>query len=699
MRNLVRILDGNVFVLSDDNGDIEATPTNPSGFFDFDTRFLSLWRLSLDGERLHALSIAERNYFTFRFFLVPGEPTHYVDAKASVIRERAIAGGAFEERLTVLNHDHEPVEFTVRLDAASDFSPLHSVEEEREPVGRIYRSVDERCLRFGYRREKFHRETVITSSEPAAIDEHGLTYTVRVLPKQGWTTTLRVQGLVLRPDGREARERLERRPRRTTEERQADLAAWLARAPQLSCDWETVTTTYRRSLVDLAGLRYFPLTLPDDAMPAAGLPWVATVTGRDSILASFQALPVAPDLALATLRMLGIDQGTVLDDFRDEEPGKILREFRYGELSAFEEMPESPYYGSADVTPLYVVLLDEYERWTGDGSVVREFEEEARAALRWIDEYGDILGNGYVWYQRRNDRTGLENQGWKDSPEAICYADGRLPGLPRATCELQGYAYDAKLRGARLARELWNDPAYAERLEREAAALKDRFNRDFWIADRGYYALALDADGRQVDALASNMGHLLWSGIVDESRAAEVAGHLLGPRLFSGWGVRTLAEGQARYNPLGYHLGAVWPFDNALIAWGLRRYGFAEEAGRIAEGMIDAADHFSGQLPEAIAGYAREVTRYPVRYPAANSPQALATCAPLLLLRALLGLEPAGDQLLMAPRVPARFGRVEFLDIPGRWGRRDVIGNARRDDRGGAVTSEPHRPRSGGPGG
>ena len=683
MKNLVRILDGNVFVLSDDNGDIEATTSNPSGFFDFDSRFLSLWRLSLDGERLHALSIAERNYFTLRFFLVPGEPTHYVDAKASVIRERAIAGGAFEERLTVLNHDREPVEFTVRMDAASDFSPLHSVEQgrerEREPVGRIYRSVEEGCLRLGYRREKFHRQTLITSSEPAAFDEHGLTYTVRVLPKQGWTTTLRVQGLVLRPDGREARERLERRPRRTTEERQADLAAWLARAPQLSCDWEAVTTTYRRSLVDLAGLRFFPLTLPDEAMPAAGLPWAATVTGRDSVLASFQALPVAPDLAVATLRMLGIDQGTVLDDFRDEEPGKILREFRYGELSAFEELPQSPYYGSADVTPLYVVLLDEYERWTGDGSMVREFEEEARAALRWIDEYGDILGNGYVWYHRRNERNGVENQGWKDSPEAICYADGRLPRLPRATCELQGYAYDAKLRGARLAREFWGDPAYAERLEREAAALKERFNRDFWIADRGYYALALDAEGRQVDALASNMGHLLWSGIVEESRAAEVAAHLLGPQLFSGWGVRTLAKREARYSPLGYHVGAVWPFDNALIAWGLRRYGFAEEAGRIAEAMMDAAHYFSGQLPEAIAGYARELTRYPVRYPVANSPQALATCAPFLLLRALLGLEPAGDQLLMAPRVPDRFGRVELLDIPGRWGRRDVIGNARRD--------------------
>ncbi|MFR9777161.1 glycogen debranching N-terminal domain-containing protein [Micromonospora sp. MS34] len=671
--SLARVLDGNIFVLSEDNGDIEATVANPCGFFDFDTRFLSRWRLSLNGERLNPLSIAERDHVTLRFFLVPGAPTHYVDAKSSVIRERAITAGAFEERLTVLNHDHQSVEFTVRLDVASDFAPILALSQERVPPGRFYRRVEDRALRLGYRRDRFRRETVVCSSEPAQVDEHGLTYTVRVAPKAAWTTIVRVQGLVLRPDGRDVREQLERRPRRDAADRRQDLATWLDHSPTLSCDWDVLTTTYRRSLVDLAALRYSPLTLPDQVMPAAGLPWSATITGRDSILTSFEALPFAPQLAAATLRMLGIDQGSVLDDFRDEEPGKILSEFRYSELIAFEERPESPYYGSADATPLYVILLDEYERWTGDADLVRELEDEARAALRWIDEYGDLLGDGYLRYRRRNERTGLQNQGWKDTPEAICYADGRLPAPPPATCELQGYAYDAKLRGARLAREFWGDPAYADRLEREAAALRERFDRDFWITDRGYYAIALDGDGRQVDGLASNIGHLLWSGILPEARAARVAQQLMTPRLFSGWGVRTFAEGQTRYNPLGYHLGAVWPFDNALIAWGLRRYGFVEEAGRIAEAIIDVAAYFEGRLPEAFAGYPRELTHYPVRYPTANSPQAMATGAPLLLLRAVLGLEPAGEHLLMTPRVPARFGRLELLDVPGRWGRIDVI--------------------------
>ncbi|MFI7283691.1 glycogen debranching N-terminal domain-containing protein [Micromonospora chersina] len=673
--DLVRVLDGNVFVLSEDNGDIEANVANPCGFFDFDTRFLSVWRLTLDGDRLHPLSMAERDHLHLRFFLVPGRPTHYVDAKSSVIRERTITGGVFEERLTVLNHDHLPVECTVRLDVESDFAPILGVTAERNPPGRFYQRFEECGLRLGYQRERFQRETLVTSNEPVRVDEQGLTWTVRLAPKGAWTTTLRVQSLVLGPDGVDVRDRLEGRPRAGADERQHDLASWLSRTPQLSCDWDALTDVYRRSLVDLAALRYSPLTLPDQVMPAAGLPWTATITGRDSILTSFMALPVASELASATVRMLGIDQGAVLDDFRDEEPGKILREFRYGEMVAFEERPESPYYGSADATPLYVILLDEYERWTGDVALVREFEDEARAALRWIDEYGDLLGDGYVRYLRRNERSGVANQGWKDSPEAICFADGRLPDPPLATCELQGYAYDAKMRGARMAREFWGDPAYADRLEREAAALRERFDRDFWIADRGYYALALDSDGRQVDALASNMGHLLWSGIVPGERAAQVAAHLVGPGLFSGWGIRSLATGQERYNPIGYHVGAVWPFDNALITWGLRRYGLVEEAGRVAEAIVDVSRYFHGRLPEAFAGYPRELTEYPVRFPTANSPQAMATAAPFLLLRALLGLEAVGEHLLMAPRVPARFGRVELLDVPGRWGRRDVIGS------------------------
>src|SRR5437870_3554494 len=263
------------------------------------------------------------------------------------------------------------------------------------------------------------------------------------------------------------------------------------------------------------------------ALPAAGLPWFMAVFGRDSLITSYQALPYTPELAETTLQVLAARQGSRVDDFRDEEPGKILHELRLGELTAFEERPHSPYYGTADATPLFLVLLDEVERWTGNVDLVRELEAEARAALAWIDDYGDRDGDGYVEYERRNTDTGLENQCWKDSWNSILFSDGTNSKLPRATCEIQGYVYDAKRRCARLARDIWNDRELADRLERDAVDLKTRFNRDFWMADRACFALALDGDKRQVDSRTSNIGHLLWSGIVDDDKADAVAGHLM----------------------------------------------------------------------------------------------------------------------------------------------------------------------------
>jgi glycogen debranching enzyme len=683
---IVKILDGNTFVVSDPRGDIEASLTDPTGLFSFDTRFLSTWVLTVNGQRLNALSVDDLQYFEARFFLVPGTGTVYVDAKLSVIRQRAVGDG-FHEELTILNHDEEPIELTVRIDADSDFADLFEVKDALKKKGTYSTRIDEDGLHLVYERETFVRMTTIAASAPAAIDEKGLTFVVTLEPHGSWSTDLDVV-TAAGAGGRLVRPKYRHGERRAQPNMGRSLESWLEEAPRLESDDDRLRATYRRSLVDLAALRFSPLIAGGRSLPAAGLPWFMTMFGRDSILTSLQSLPFTPELAATTLQALGDWQGSRVDDFRDEDPGRILHEMRYGEMTAFEERPHSPYYGCADATPLYVVLLDEYERWTGDRSLVRHREQEARAALAWIDDYADLLGDGYVWYRRRNEETGLENQCWKDSWDSISYRDGRLPGFPRATCELQGYAYDAKVRGARLARLVWNDTAYADRLEKEAADLKRRFNRDFWVAEEGYFALALDAEGHQVDALASNNGHLLWSGIVDKSKAKAVVASLLGPRLFSGWGVRTLAEGEDRYNPIGYHVGTVWPFDNSFIAWGLRRYGFKDEAAIIAEGILDAAGFFEGRLPEAFGGYERSLTKYPVQYPTACSPQAWSTGAPLLLLRTMLGLEPIGDHLVVDPALPTSIGRVELLDIPGRWGRMDAFGRGRVD-----VRSHPSRGR------
>jgi glycogen debranching enzyme len=663
---LVKILDGNTFVVSDERGDIEASLTDPTGLFSFDTRFLAKWVLTVNDQRLNALSVDDLQYFETRFFLVPGTGTVYIDAKLSVIRQRVVANG-FQEDLTILNHDEKPVDLKVRLEAGSDFADLFEVKDALQKQGSYSNRVQNGRLVLAYERDMFRRVTTISASTPAKIDKAGLTFRVRLEPHGIWSTQVSVAA---------------EQPAAVVRSRpnmQRDLDKWLDAAPRLECDRDQLKATYRRSLVDLAALRFSPPIAGGRSLPAAGLPWFMTMFGRDSIFTSLQALPFTPELAATTLRALGEWQGTTVDDFRDEDPGRILHEMRYGEMTAFEERPHSPYYGCADATPLFVVLLDEYERWTGDRKLVRDLEHEARAALNWIDEYADLEHDGYVWYKRRNEKTGLENQCWKDSWDSISYRDGRLPGFPRATAELQGYAYDSKMRGARLARLVWKDPALAEHLEKSAADLKRRFNRDFWIKDGGYFALALDTDGNQVDSLTSNNGHLLWSGIVDKSKAKAVAGHLMGPRLFSGWGVRTLAEGEGRYNPIGYHVGTVWPFDNSFIAWGLRRYGFKPEAAQVAAGILDAAEFFDGRLPEAFGGYERSVTKYPVQYPTACSPQAWSTGAPLLFLRTMLGLEPHGEHLVVDPALPMGIGHLELLDIPGRWGRIDAFGRGRVD--------------------
>jgi glycogen debranching enzyme len=652
---LVRILEGSTFLVSDNRGDVETTPVLPTGLFSFDTRFLSTWVLTINGQRLQSLAMDNPQYFESQFFLVPGKPRHDVDATISVIRRRSI-GNLVSEVLTVFNHDRSEADLDIQITADCDFADLVEVKAAGERVGRRYATVEEGRLRLGYEREEFRREVLISTTEMAQVTDRSLTWRVRIGPQQNWSTDISIEPVVHVQGGHEMLTSIGAQDKEDKQQLRQDLDAWLAGAPRLETDWQPLADTYRRSLVDLAALRYSPVSMPGHSLPAAGLPWYMTIIGRDSILTSLQVLPFLPELASTTLHTLATNQGSRLDDFREEEPGKVLREFRYGESAAFEERPQSPYFGSADATPLFVVLLDEYFRWTGDEQLVRELEPEARAAMRWLDEYADLMGNGYISYLRRNEHSGIENQCWKETWDSISYRDGRLPGPVRATCELQGYAYDARIRAAHLARVVWRDEAWSRRLLRQAADLKRRFNRDFWVPDGGYFALGLEADGSTVDALASNMGHLLWSGIVDSSRAQAVVDQLMGPRLFSGWGVRTLAAGEGRYNPVGYHTGTVWPFDNSIIAWGLRRYGYRDEAARVAQGILEAAEYFEGRLPETFAGYDRDLTRYPVMLPASNSPQAWSTGAPLLLLRTMLGLQPLGNRLTVDPQLPDNIG-------------------------------------------
>jgi glycogen debranching enzyme len=658
----VSILEGSTFVVSDAAGDVDARPDEPAGLFYRDMRHLSRWQVRLNGRELDALSGDAIEYDEALFFLVAPTGSIYRNSTVVLIRRRHVGDG-MQEHLQVDNHGLEPLQAEISVLFAADFADVFEIKDHLAKAGRFYHRVEQDSVVLGYDREDLRRETTI-HAVGAFLTESSMTFRVGLQPGETWHTEIDISVATqdLRPVAKRSHQ----------PNIPGTLEDWLAAAPRLETDWNELHRIYHRSLIDLAALRFYPDTSPDSSLPAAGLPWFMALFGRDSLITSYQALPFAPELCRTTLRALAAQQSQGFDDFRDAEPGKILHELRHGELTHFGERPHSPYYGSADSTPLFLVVLDEYERWTGDQVTVRELEPAARAALEWIEQHGDLDGDGYIEYHTRNPRTGLENQCWKDSWNSIAHPDGTLASEPRAVCEIQGYAYDARRRAARLARECWGDPGLAARLDADADALRDRFNRDFWLSEEGFYALALDGSKRPVPTLTSNLGHLLWSGIVPQQYADRIAAHLMGDRLFSGWGVRTLADGQLAYNPVEYHNGTVWPHDTALIAAGLARYGYRDEASRLAVATLEAARYFDDRLPEVFVGYERQVTRMPVAYPTACSPQAWAAGTPLLLLRVLLGLEPTPDGLLSKPHLTGPITTLALHGLPGRWGRSET---------------------------
>ena len=664
--NNISILDGSTFLVSSPNGDIEAAPDAPQGLFYKDMRHLSKWKLTVEGLSLSVLSADANEYYFAQHFCIPPTGTIYKNPTISIVRRRSVAEG-FVEELTVLNHGTEAEELELRLEVGCDFADLFEVKDALAKKGEFYQKIRDRRLILGYRRESFVRETMIGSTTRATEETvNSLVFRITLQPKSSWTTKFYVTPLM--------GETMQAAPAkdRGTAIREG-LKEWLEQAPSVTCHPEA-ERIYARNLVDIAALRFRPDNMPDDSLPAAGLPWFMAVFGRDSLITSYQMLPFAPELAKTTLHALAASQGKQEVELTEEEPGRILHELRFGELTHFRERPQAPYYGASDTTPLFLVLLDEYERWSGDVDLVRSLQPNARAALDWIDHYGDRDGDGYIEYQRKTT-LGLENQCWKDSWNSILFHDGSLAPTPRATCEIQGYAYDAKVRCARLAREIWKDEAFASKLEAQAAELKRRFNHDFWIPDRQFFALALDGHKKKVDSLCSNIGQLLWSGIVDDAKVSAVRNHLMGPKMFSGWGIRTMAEGEGGYNPIEYHNGTVWPHDCSIIAAGLARYGYRNDASDIVAGIFEASIAFRSRLPEVFAGYERTKTRFPVEYPTACLPQAWAAGAPMLGIRTLLGLEPKGDVLTSASDavLPFWFGTLSVEGIPGRWGRANVV--------------------------
>jgi glycogen debranching enzyme len=642
MAGQLRILEGATFCICNELGDFDG---KVEGLFAEDTRFLSALNLTINGERPLLLSSDKIEYFSAAFFMRNPLAGGLSQDVLSIRRERFVGDG-MQDSFVVQNQSMDPVEFSLELEIACDFADIFSVKDYDFALGDPLRAKplpEPRPSEYDQERNQFlfsdngslPLKTQVILSERGEVNGSSIRFRLALEPRERWDLHLEVIPL---PEGETVAPRFaERRFGEEVGRVRDSLAAWQLRVPQLRASWAVLAHAFGQSVSDLASLRMRSDNSGIGKLPGAGVPWFMTVFGRDTIITCLQTLLFGPELARTALEVLAELQAKEDEARVDAEPGKIVHEVRHGKAAQawFER-----YYGTIDATPLYLILVSEVYRWTEDIAFMRDLKGPATAALEWIDKYGDRDGDGFVEYERRTP-DGLENQSWKDSWDSQRFHDGRIAEAPIAPCEVQGYVYDAKRRVADLAREVWRDRELATRLDQEAEELRNRFDEAFWIEERGgYYALALDRDKQKVDSLCSNIGHLLWSGIVPSHRVDAIVDQLMGDELWSGWGVRSMSTGDAGYNPLSYHNGTIWPHDNSLIAAGLARYARWPEAQRIVQRMLTAAQHFNFQLPEVFAGMRRSETPFPIAYPTAARPQAWAAGAPVLLLQVLLGLQP-----------------------------------------------------------
>lgn len=658
----VTLVEGQTFCLSGRTGDI--SPEFPHGLFVLDTRVVSCWELRVNRHRLEPLTVDVTDPFAATFVERAHPTAGRADADLVVFRYRDIGWG-MRERIVLTNHGLGAAPVTIELRCDADFADLFSVKESR-----VRRTDDHGCevtadgLRFTHQGERVSKAVEVSTSQAAIIEPGLITWPATLAPGEAWEVCLEVttalDGEVIEPRFRCGGTDLDAMPAQR-------LASWRAGLPDIDTDHLGLAKAVRRSGEDLGALRIFDPDHPDIPIVAAGAPWFMTVFGRDSLLTAWMTLLADPSLAEGVLQTLARFQGREVHAETEEEPGRILHEMRFASSGGMSLGGGDVYYGSVDATPLFVMLLGELRRWDLADDVVDRLLPHADRALAWIADFGDLDGDGYVEYQCRSDR-GLANQGWKDSWDAVRHADGALADAPIALCEVQGYVYAAYIARARFAQEA-RDLATAQRYETKAADLQRQFNEDFWLDEHGWYAFALDADNRPVDALTSNMGHCLWTGIIDPERAALVAQRLMSDEVFSGWGIRTLATSMAAYNPVSYHNGSVWPHDNALCAAGLARYGFMEAAQRVIGAQLDVAGAYQNRLPELFAGFERGNPSTPAAYPTSCSPQAWAAAAPLLWLRTLLRLDPSAptSTVWIDPALPPwiRRLRLEGIAIAG----------------------------------
>jgi glycogen debranching enzyme len=665
----VSLHQGQTVLITEPDGQINWP--SDKGLYFFDTRVISSWVIYANGEPWKLLNGGAVTHYAARIHLTnPKIPTMdgvIPERTLGLVVSRSISGGMHED-LDITNNGMKRVRFQLEIVLRCDFADIFEVKSGNiVRRGRIITkwSQTKQQLRTVYRNGNFARAVTVTSGSPHAnaVYANGrLSFEVDLDSGETWHCCL----LYTLEDGKRTFPPLEDCADQHQKTHHAEaLSDWLQSVLKIRCSNEEFYRLYRQALEDMAALR-LPIVGTDHMvfLPAAGMPWFVAPFGRDSLIVSLQNMLIYPDFARGSLDILGSLQAREQDDYRDAEPGKILHEIRYGELAHFKLIPHTPYYGTADATPLYLITLNAAWRATGDRALLERHLETAEGCLSWIDDYGDRDGDGFQEYQTRSP-VGYENMGWKDSGDSVVYPDGSLVKGPKALCELQGYVYDAWLRMSEVFDEL-GKPGRARELRTKAAALFKRFNEDFWDEELGFYAFALDGEKKKVLTVASNAGHCLASGIVPPERAAKVVRRLMAPDMWSGWGVRTLSALHPAFNPYNYQTGSVWPHDNAIIALGFKRYGFGAEAARIARDISGAASHFLfNQLPELYTALDRDETNFPVQYLGANIPQAWAAGSVFALMQAMLGFRPDAPRgkLHVDPLLPEWLPDLTIFDL------------------------------------
>ena len=661
----ITISQGRTFMVTDQAGEIH--PRSDEGVYAIDTRFISSYRFFINREPWNLVNSSQLSFYAARFYLTnPEISTEDGDFEANTIGltiERAVEEGIHED-FDIVNYTGNKISFFLELALRSDFADLFEVKSKHlVQRGRMFTEWNkrERRLRTSYDHKDFHRAVIYWISNtdvPVDFANGRIIFEIELEPGQEW----HVCGELILEHGQHIKKSIygHRAPEQHEEplSRLNELQAhWLSSCPQLLTPNDHVYRMYRQAVEDMGALRIYDLDVSDEEwVPAAGVPWFVTLFGRDSLIASLQNMSISTNFARGALKRLAGYQATDRDDWRDAQPGKILHEMRFGELAHFHKVPHTPYYGTADATILYLLVLSETYRWTGDVRLLKEYLEFVEACLDWIDQYGDLDGDGFQEYKTYSS-LGYENVGWKDAGDAVVYADGSQVKQPKGLCELQGYVYDAKTRMAEVFQML-GDNTRAQAMLQQAATLKRNFNQLFWMEDEGCYAYGLDPEKNQITSIASNAGHCLWSGIADQDKAERTARRLLQDDMWSGWGIRTLSTKNPAYNPFSYQLGSVWPHDNGIIAAGFKRYGLANEANQVIRGVFDAARRFEAyRLPEVFAGLKRKgkTTDFPALYPpGANIPQAWASGSVFQMLQAIFGLraDAPHKRLYVNPTLP-----------------------------------------------